>query len=540
VKIGSHATNGDIEIVISPLSAGTLLENRYRILRPLGQGGMSQVYLAEDTRLGVRVAIKENLQTGSAAQSQFREEARILAGLSHPNLPRVSDHFIDSRTGRQYLVMDYVEGEDLEQIIERQGPLPEATALAWIRQVMDALAYLHSQRPPVIHRDVKPGNIKITPQGKAILVDFGISKVYDPGTPTLTGAQAITPGYAAPEQYGLRTDERSDIYSLGATLYTTLTGEKPPPSPVLMTKAERLTPPRAIVPSISRGVESVVLRAMEPDTSRRWPSMRAFKSELLKAARSRRSPARRRIPGWVFASLALGSILLLVVLVATMGRSGNGEPNTPQAPSGVTEVAVVGPVAPSPTSTISHTRIPSPVGIATPTPAPTATPTSLPTGTPTMSPTPTQTPTPTSPPTATTTSTRILTLTPTPRPPTRTFTPTGPPAVELLEPQDGAQVQGEVTFRWSWAGRLGPGEIFDVRVCKGEGCQPQFGKTNVGDTTWPWQPDEGGGTYGWQVVVIRKEGDRVVAERAHSDIWRFDWSSGGGGSTTAPGPTPTR
>jgi len=127
-----------------------------------------------------------------------------------------------------------------------------------------------------------------------------------------------------------------------------------------------------------------------------------------------------------------------------------------------------------------------------------------------------------------------------PRPPTRTFTPTGPPAVELLEPQDGAQVQGEVTFRWSWAGRLGPGEIFDVRVCKGEGCQPQFGKTNVGDTTWPWQPDEGGGTYGWQVVVIRKEGDRVVAERAHSDIWRFDWSSGGGGSTTAPGPTPTR
>jgi len=145
---------------------------------------MSRVYLAEDTRLELQVAVKENLQTSRQAQHQFEREAKILARLDHPNLPGVSDHFIDPRSGRQYLVMDYVQGDDLETIIQRSGPLPEATALNWVRQVMDALEYLHRQQPPVIHRDVKPGNIKITPHGKAMLVDFGISKVYDPGSPT--------------------------------------------------------------------------------------------------------------------------------------------------------------------------------------------------------------------------------------------------------------------------------------------------------------------------------------------------------------------
>lgn len=207
-----------IPINIASLPPGSIIENRYRITEMIGEGGMSRVYLAEDLRLDTRVAIKENLQTALESRRQFEQEARILAHLNHPNLPRVIDHCSDPASGRQYLVMDYVEGEDLEVIVQRSGPLSEQVVLNWIRQVMDALTYLHSQSPPVVHRDVKPANIKITPQGKAVLVDFGIAKLQ--GSGTLTGARAFTPGYAPPEQYGLRTTARSDVYALGATLYS--------------------------------------------------------------------------------------------------------------------------------------------------------------------------------------------------------------------------------------------------------------------------------------------------------------------------------
>jgi len=134
-------------------------------------------------------------------KKQFTREAQILARLAHPNLPRVIDSFIIPDVG-QYLVMDYVEGEDLQTMLGRLGRLPEPQVLSWISQICDALAYLHNQSSPIIHRDIKPGNIKIRSDGRAMLVDFGIAKVYNPTIATTMGARAFTPGYSPPEQYG--------------------------------------------------------------------------------------------------------------------------------------------------------------------------------------------------------------------------------------------------------------------------------------------------------------------------------------------------
>ena len=210
------------------LSPGNVLHNRYRIARLLGQGGMGAVYQAVDVTFNTAVAIKENLETSPQGQKQFAREAALLHKLRHPNLPRVTDFFAVPGQG-QYLVIDYVEGEDLGQILARRGRVPEAKALAWINQVLDALEYLHAQNPPIIHRDVKPANIKITPGGQVYLVDFGIAKLYDAARMTSTGARGMTPGFAPPEQYGqARTDARSDLYAVGATLYTLLTGGAPP------------------------------------------------------------------------------------------------------------------------------------------------------------------------------------------------------------------------------------------------------------------------------------------------------------------------
>ena len=179
------------------LTPGQLVNNRYHILRLLGQGGMGAVYLAEDNSLpGRQVAVKENADPSQSAQDQFKREAVILARLKHPNLPQVTDHFL-TPSGSQYLVMDYVPGEDLDKILTRRGPLPEAEVVGWMVQVFDALEYMHTwvdpttgMLTPAIHRDIKPGNIKLTPQGRIMLVDFGIAK-FQGGTGTLTGAGGL-------------------------------------------------------------------------------------------------------------------------------------------------------------------------------------------------------------------------------------------------------------------------------------------------------------------------------------------------------------
>jgi serine/threonine protein kinase len=268
------------------LSVDQVINNRYRIVKLLGQGGFGAVYQAYDINLDRICALKENLETTSEVARQFEREARMLANLTHPNLPRVTDHFRIPEKG-QYLVMDYIEGEDLEQMIERlRGPLGEEQALEWIDQVCDALSYLHQQNPPIIHRDIKPANIRVTLQGsgesRAVLVDFGIAKFYDPALKTTVGARAVTPGYSPPEQYGRGvTDAQSDIYALAATLYTLLTAEVPPDSVDLMSgNAPPLSPANVINPKISPQVSAAITQAMNPTRERRFRTVRAFKIAL--------------------------------------------------------------------------------------------------------------------------------------------------------------------------------------------------------------------------------------------------------------------
>src|SRR5512139_1286643 len=209
------------------LERGSLLNNRYRILEILGEGGMGSIYRAVHANLGLQVAVKENLFTTEDYARQFRREANILANLRHPNLPRVSDHFVIEPLG-QYLVMDFIEGEDLRQRVDRLGQLPEQEVIIIGVAICDAMAYMHSRKPMILHRDIKPGNVRITPSGHIYLVDFGLVKLVEGRETTNTGARAMTPGYSPPEQYGTgRTDPRSDIYSLGATLYSALTDVLP-------------------------------------------------------------------------------------------------------------------------------------------------------------------------------------------------------------------------------------------------------------------------------------------------------------------------
>ncbi|MEK6588955.1 MAG: WD40 repeat domain-containing serine/threonine-protein kinase, partial [Chloroflexota bacterium] len=262
-----------------PLQDGDLLNDRYRIEGILGQGGFGAVYRAMDEELGLRCAVKENLNLSFGSEKQFRREARLLATLRHPNLPRVTNHFVIGR--EQYLVMDFVEGEDSSRRLEREGPLAESEVVRWIEQVCSALNYLHGLEAPVIHRDVKPANIKITPEGQAILVDFGLAKDWSAGQTTSTGAKGITPGFAPPEQYDLgHTDARTDVYALGATLYNLLTGQNPPDSVDRLIGMAALIPPRQLRPGLSPHVDSATLRAMEVKAESRFQSAGEFAAAL--------------------------------------------------------------------------------------------------------------------------------------------------------------------------------------------------------------------------------------------------------------------
>lgn len=264
------------------LDKDTLIHNRYRIVEILGQGGMGSVYRAIDENLGISMALKENLFTTDEYSRQFRLEAVILANLRHPNLPRVSDHFVLSDMG-QYLVMDFIEGEDLRFRMERLGMLTEDDAVHIGAAICDALAYLHTRKPPILHRDIKPGNVKITPDGHIFLVDFGLAKVYQSASQaTTTGARAMTPGYSPPEQYGTaRTDPRTDIYSLGATLYAALSGVIPEDGLARAMDNAQLTPLRKRNSRVSRKLAATIEKAMAVDPSDRFQTPEEFKKALL-------------------------------------------------------------------------------------------------------------------------------------------------------------------------------------------------------------------------------------------------------------------
>jgi len=260
------------------LSTGFVLNNRYRIVKLLGQGGFGAVYRAWDTSLSRPCAVKENLEMAPVSQRQFSLEASTLANLNHPNLPRVTDHFI-LPTG-QYLVMDFIDGEDLGTRLQNGGKVGWQQARPWIEQITSAVVYLHSQPNPVIHRDIKPSNIRITTDGRAFLVDFGLVKFYDPQSRTTQGARAVTPGYSPPEQYGQAiTDARTDIYALGATIYSLLTAIEPPES-VTRLVSDTLLPVRRVDPNIPPAVEMALQKAMQIRPTDRFASVIDFARAL--------------------------------------------------------------------------------------------------------------------------------------------------------------------------------------------------------------------------------------------------------------------
>ncbi len=439
------------------IERGYLLNKRYRIVEILGQGGMASVYRAIDENLGVEVAVKENLFTTEEYARQFRLEAVILASLRQPNMPRVTDHFVIDQQG-QYLVMDYIEGEDLRQRMDRMGPLPEDEVIILGAAICDALSYLHSRKPPVLHRDIKPGNVKITPYGQIFLVDFGLAKVMQGSQVTTTGARAMTPGYSPPEQYGTaHTDARTDLYSLGATLYSALTDSLPEDGLARAMDQAELTPIRKHNPKISRRLAAVVEKALEVKPDNRYQTAAELKEDLLNAKNSTRRrvelnisppppaadnktesaagedkeaaasdagggnssssvalaplpanrptgseayrpvPRRRKNATWLWVILSLVAVLLA------------GAGLTYANPAWSAKALAV--LAPQPTATANPTNTPAP---STPTLTGTSSPTSTPTSTATASSTPTPTQTPTSTPTQTASPTQESSPTPLP------------------------------------------------------------------------------------------------------------------------------
>ena len=278
----------------STLGPGTVLSKRYKIEQLIGTGGYASVYRASDLTFGYTRAIKEVSDPDPGVRNQFRLEAELLINSRHPNIPH-GYHLIEDMN-RLFLVMDYVQGKDLEELLnesltQRGRPLDESQVLKWAIDICGALDETHNLKVPVIHRDIKPANIKITPDGTPILIDFGLAKLHQKG-PTMTAAQGVSPGFAPPEQYMAkgRTDARTDIYGLGATLYACLTGKDPPEAPARLLAQTgaggvgmSLVAPRRMNPRVSEETDRIVMKSLELSPNNRQQSARQLTEELRSA-----------------------------------------------------------------------------------------------------------------------------------------------------------------------------------------------------------------------------------------------------------------
>ncbi len=259
------------------MEIGSVIDEKYEILKQIGAGGMSRVYLARDMHLKKQWAVKEvlkqeNGRDDAVISSSLLAEAEIMKRLDHPALPRIVDILEDE--DRLCIVMDYIEGESLDRILKEHGALPEGLVINWAKQIGDALFYLHSRKPPIIYRDMKPSNVILGPEGNIKIIDFGIAREYKEKSRADTTILG-TRGYASPEHYGARqTDARSDIYTLGMTLHHLLTDVSP------RVPGYVYRPVRYWNPKLSIGVETVIDRCTAIDPKERYPDCRALLYDL--------------------------------------------------------------------------------------------------------------------------------------------------------------------------------------------------------------------------------------------------------------------
>lgn len=389
---------------MTDIDPGFILKSRYKVLDLLGKGGMGEVYLAEDQSLANQVAVKVNHNLSAHASAQFIREARLLASLKHPNLPRVIDYFTENDS--QYLVMDFIPGENLRTIVEQKTPLSTPLILQWAEQLGNALSYLHTQNPPIYHRDIKPANIKITPKGEVILVDFGIAKTGEASQETQSGAWGYTPGYAPPEQVsGLRTGPYSDQFSLAATLYYLFTGRPPADSAKRMIGEEELIPLPQLNPTIPAHTAFAIEKAMSIKPEARFSTIQDFIAALcntspipdpsstqstlvgqrtvaavgrgapplpipaaaLPAQVGPALPIKKKSPlGWIIGAVAVLGVGIAAVLILS-NLSGRSAPsNEPPAPTITPMVIVI--TAESPDTPIPATQVPAVTQTIEPTP----------------------------------------------------------------------------------------------------------------------------------------------------------------------------
>lgn len=274
---------------LKPLTEGTLLNNRYDIVRKIGGGGMGAVYLANDRNLGgVQRAVKEMVQAHieeaqqAKAIEDFRRESMILSSLDHPAIPTIYDYFFDSDEGRFYLVMKYISGGDLAAKLRAtpEGRIDERTCAQWGIQVLDVLDYLHNLPDRIVYRDLKPSNIMIDGKtGRVMLVDFGIARSINQTQEK--GVTAVgTMGYAPPELFSGSVEPRSDIYSLGSTMFHLMTGADPQNNPLLIFDFDKNPRPRQINPRLSDQIERILMRSVEYNAEARFTSAAEMRSAL--------------------------------------------------------------------------------------------------------------------------------------------------------------------------------------------------------------------------------------------------------------------
>lgn len=293
---------------------GELIENKYEVLKEIGRGGMSIVYLAMDKHLNKQWAIKEIKKLDDNKKNQIdvkalKTEANLMKKLDYPSLPRIVDIVEDE--DKVYVIMDYVEGESLDKILKREGAQPQEQVIEWAKQLCGALNYLHKQTPPVIYRDMKPANIMLRPEGNLKLIDFGIAREYKEQNISDT-INLGTRGYAAPEQFGTgQTDARTDIYCLGATLYHLVTGKNPAEEPYVM------YPIRTWNPMLSSGLEYIITKCTKSNPDDRYRNC----DELMYALEHYnevddqfKHKEKRKI--WIFSVMAAISLVLLILGIA--------------------------------------------------------------------------------------------------------------------------------------------------------------------------------------------------------------------------------